>query len=75
MRTRICYPFILLIALLTTVSCENELPFSVKDNPPKLVMNALINADSQKVYVRSHPRRKEICNAVSIFPANLLPEM
>lgn len=46
MRTRICYPFILLIALLTTVSCENELPFSVKDNPPKLVMNALINADS-----------------------------
>lgn len=46
MRTRIYYPFILLIALLTTVSCENELPFSVKDNPPKLVMNALINADS-----------------------------
>ena len=46
MRTRICYLFILLIALLTTVSCENELPFSVKDNPPKLVMNALINADS-----------------------------
>ena len=46
MRTRICYPFILLIALLTTVSCENELPFSVKDNPPKLVMNAPINADS-----------------------------
>ena len=44
MRTRIYYPFILLIALLTTVSCENELPFSVKDNPPKLVMNALINA-------------------------------
>ena len=44
MRTRICYPFILLIALLTTVSCENELPFSVKDNPPKLVMNALINS-------------------------------
>ena len=45
-RQRIYYPFILLIALLTTVSCENELPFSVKDNPPKLVMNALINADS-----------------------------
>ena len=46
MRTRIYYPFIQFIALLTTVSCENELPFSVKDNPPKLVMNALINADS-----------------------------
>lgn len=106
MRTRIYYPFIQFIALLTTVSCENELPFSVKDNPPKLVMNALINADSltnvlylnftgrgyathaekppwkyvltdscQKVYVRSHPRRKEICNAASTFPASSLPEM
>ena len=106
MRTRICYPFILLIALLTTVSCENELPFSVKDNPPKLVMNALINADSltnvlylnftgrgyathvenatvevrvngqlSESYVRSRPKRKVICNAASIFPANLLPEM
>lgn len=46
MKNRIYIPFILLIALLTTVSCENELPFNVKDNPPKLVMNALINADS-----------------------------
>lgn len=36
----------LLIMTLTIVSCENELPFSIKDNPPKLVMNALINADS-----------------------------
>ena len=33
MRTRIYYPFILLIALLTTVSCENELPFSVRTIP------------------------------------------
>lgn len=36
-----------LIATLTIVSCENELPFSIKDNPPKLVMNALINTESQ----------------------------
>ncbi|MBD3592187.1 DUF4249 domain-containing protein [Bacteroides sp. GM023] len=46
MKNRIYYPFILLITLLTAVSCENELPFNIKDNPPKLVMNALINADS-----------------------------
>ena len=46
MNTRIYYPFILLIALLTLVSCENELPFSIKDNPPKQVVNSLINADS-----------------------------
>lgn len=37
----------ILIATLTIVSCENELPFSIKDNPPKLVMNALIDAENQ----------------------------
>lgn len=37
---------IILIGTLTIVSCTNELPFNIKDNPPKLVMNALINADS-----------------------------
>lgn len=41
------YILFILIATLTTVSCENELPFNIKDNPPKLVMNALINADNQ----------------------------
>lgn len=45
MKTYIYILFILFTALLT-VSCENELPFNIKDNPPKLVMNALINADS-----------------------------
>lgn len=45
MRTYIHHLFVL-IAILTIVSCENELPFDIKDNPPKLVMNALINADS-----------------------------
>lgn len=45
MKTYIYYS-ILLIAALTIVSCENELPFNIKNNPPKLVMNALINADS-----------------------------
>lgn len=46
MKTYIHYLSVL-IATLTIVSCENELPFSIKDNPPKLVMNALINAESQ----------------------------
>ena len=45
MKTFIHYLFIL-ISVLTIASCENDLPFNVKDNPPKLVMNALINADS-----------------------------
>lgn len=45
MRTFIHY-FLVSAFVLTIVSCEHELPFNVKDNPPKLVMNALVNADS-----------------------------
>lgn len=45
MKNYIHYLFIL-ITISVTVSCENELPFNIKENPPKLVMNALINADS-----------------------------
>lgn len=45
MRTYIHYLSILMI-ILVIISCENELPFNIKNNPPKLVMNALINADS-----------------------------
>ena len=40
MRTYTYHPLILLVIILSTVSCENELPFNIKDNPPKLVMNA-----------------------------------
>lgn len=46
MKTPIYNLLISFIVLLTIASCVNELPFSIKDNPPKLVMNALINADS-----------------------------
>lgn len=35
-----------LAAVLLTTACEHELPFDVKNNPPKLIMNAQINADS-----------------------------
>ena len=44
MKTYIYHPLILLVIILVTVSCENELPFNIKDNPPKLVMNAFIKA-------------------------------
>ncbi len=46
MKTSTLHSLTLLIILLSTISCQNELPFNIKDNPPKLVMNALINADS-----------------------------
>ena len=45
------YPIFLLTLLLwgtLATSCENEIPFDLNDNPPKLVMNALINADSTR---------------------------
>lgn len=45
MKTYISSCLFVLMALLAT-SCENDLPFDFKENPPKLVMNALINADS-----------------------------
>lgn len=39
---------ILLLPLLPIFlgGCENEIPFNMEANPPKLIMNALINADS-----------------------------
>lgn len=46
MKTHII-PLLLLSALLAG-ACENEIPFNLKDNPPKLVMNALMNADSTR---------------------------
>lgn len=33
------------IILLIAVSCENEIPFNIKDNPPKLILNSIISAD------------------------------
>ncbi len=38
--------YLLTLIILLAASCENDLPFNLKENPPKLVMNALINADS-----------------------------
>lgn len=40
------YYLFILFATLLFASCENELPFNLKENPPKLVINALLNADS-----------------------------
>lgn len=40
------FPLLVIMAILTTVSCENDLPLNVKGHSPKLIMNALINADS-----------------------------
>ncbi|WP_455586264.1 DUF4249 domain-containing protein [Bacteroides sp.] len=45
MINKYTFPFLLLL-LLSISSCENEIPFDKEANPPKLVMNALINADS-----------------------------
>ena len=59
MKTFIHYLSVL-IATLIIVSCENELPFSIKDNPPKLVMNALINAESRQIFFSSTSQERTL---------------
>lgn len=44
--TKIYVLLLLSLAVVITVACENEIPFNPKANPPKLIMNAFINADS-----------------------------
>lgn len=41
------YIYIIIITFFT-LSCENEIPFDIKDNPPKLVINALFDAKKEK---------------------------
>lgn len=45
------YIYLITITLLA-VSCENEIPFNIKDNPPKLVINALFDAGKEKNEIR-----------------------
>ena len=67
MKTFIHY-LCILISVLTIASCENDLPFNVKDNPPKLVMNALINADSLTNIVFLNLTGKElVCLAAGVW--------
>lgn len=46
MKTYIIYLTALLAILFC--GCNNELPFSLKENPPKLVINALLHVDSPR---------------------------
>ena len=41
---------ILYLAIITFsfISCENEIPFDIKENPQKLILNALIDADKEE---------------------------
>lgn len=45
MTKRYLIPLLLLLPVFLG-GCENELPFNMQANPPRLIMNALINADS-----------------------------
>lgn len=40
------YLFTIIISLSTLLSCENEMPYNLHEKNPKLIMNAIINADS-----------------------------
>jgi len=37
----------ILLILVFAVACENEIPSHIKDNPPKMILNALFNADQE----------------------------
>ena len=41
--------YFLLVVVFT--ACENEIPFNIKNNPPKLIINALLNSDNDENYV------------------------
>jgi hypothetical protein len=41
------YIYIIIITFFA-LSCENEIPFDIKDNPPKLVINALFDVGKEK---------------------------
>ncbi len=41
------YIYIIFIAFLA-ISCENEIPFNIDENPPKLIVNALFDAKKEK---------------------------
>ena len=43
------YFWLFFISFIT--ACENEIPFNIKNNPPKLVINALLNSDNDENYV------------------------
>ena len=40
-----------IILVLAFTSCENEIPFDIKDNPPKLVVNTMIDIDRDRNYI------------------------
>ena len=46
--------FNIIIAIVTVLlysSCENEIPFNEKNNPPKIVLNAIIDINSEENYI------------------------
>ena len=40
-----------IIVLIFAVSCENELPFNIDENPPKLVINALFDTGQEQNFI------------------------
>ena len=45
------YNIIIAFVASLLISCENEIPFNEKNNPPKIVLNALIDIDSEENFI------------------------
>lgn len=77
MKKNISYLITLLLISLT--ACENEIPFNIKDNSPKLIINALINADSvRNIVYLNFSGKSQLSNVkdatVNIYVNNVLTE-
>ncbi|WP_071147206.1 DUF4249 domain-containing protein [Bacteroides ihuae] len=77
MKKNISYLITLLFISLT--ACENEIPFNIKDNSSKLIINALINADSvRNIVYLNFSGKSQLSNVkdatVNVYVNNVLIE-
>lgn len=48
------YFFVIIYVFLILAACENEIPFNIKDNPPKLIVNALLDCNKEENSIFLH---------------------
>ena len=61
---KICNILYTMIFALIFTSCENDIPFNVKNNPPKLVVNAIFDADSPENFIFLSKTGKEDIDSI-----------
>ena len=59
------------IIVLFLASCENEIPFNIKENSPKLVVNAIIDCNNEVNYIYLSKTGKESTSPVNEATINI----